>query len=91
MESQNIGWLILTILIGCCLAIIAFAWIRELLFYRRHNWDFDQDVKGSNFYWGESFHPSNMMTNSDRLKKGYPFAFLLMLIIGLCFIFGIGK
>lgn len=90
LESANLGRIITIILAGSCFAYITFAWIRELLFYRRHHWDFDQDIKGPNFFGGESEHPSAMMTNSDRLKKGYPFAVFLtfILLLGAIYVMG---
>ena len=88
MDAAQIVSIILS---GGCFAFVTLAWIRELLFYRRHNWDFDQEIKGPVFYWSESMHPSAMMTNSDRLKKGYPFAVLLTLGLLLGTIFVMGK
>jgi hypothetical protein len=66
---------------------ISFFWLKELLFYRRNGWDFEQDFKGPSMYWGEMELPENKMSNSTRVKTGYPFLFLVSAVCLLGTIF----
>lgn len=87
LESDSIGRVIAIALSLVFFSFISFCWVKELLFYRRNGWNFDLDSKCLTMFWGDWEDPGNRMTNSARLKKGYPFFFLLSVAMLLGTIF----
>lgn len=86
-EAIFIGRTIAVIFSSAFFGVITFAWIKELLFYWRNGWDFEKDANYWNMYWGEIELPQDKMTNSTRIKVGYPIFFFVTLTLLLATIF----
>jgi hypothetical protein len=64
----------------------AYHWVRDLRFYKQHNWNWDLDSGGRKMKWGEDgFGPE--MSAWERVHFGYPLFILVWLVMVLAALF----
>ncbi|MBY5652263.1 hypothetical protein HFO45_29055 [Rhizobium leguminosarum] len=56
--------------------------VREIIFYKRNNWNFDLDSNiGGKMYKGDSTDDKDLMTNKSRVCYGTPFMIVVSAIL----------
>lgn len=73
------------LIVGCFFIALVAYWIKELLFYKKHDWDFTQST-GVEIWSGEIPGVGSKMSNRVRVVWGFPMFIatclsLLMLLV----------
>lgn len=61
-------------------------WLKELLFYKKHDWDFTQST-GVEIWSGEIPGIGSKMSNRVRVAWGYPMLIAIFLIVLMFLVF----
>ncbi|MDF0664022.1 MULTISPECIES: hypothetical protein [unclassified Rhizobium] len=71
------GMVFAIILLSVVVLFLVIVEIRELIFYKRNNWDFDSDSNvGFKMYDGDSTSEEDLTSNRTRVCYGTPFMIL---------------
>ena len=76
---DNYDWIVIVVLSLLLLSLI-YWWIKDLLFYKRNGWDFDQP-SGLKMYHGIVRTPESEMSNRNRVLFGFPFMIAVFAIV----------
>lgn len=58
---------------SCFLLWTVISYLRDLHFYWRKGWNFDEDHPGFNIYPGEDYDCQEPLSNKSRIFVGWPF------------------